>query len=170
MHLFSYKIFAEAWCVTEVTNRIAPMTNQEHVAENKPLIASTVAEDDRVGFLPQYYRRLFMAAESLTYVFADRFIQGYSGGHWNYFTVDNGAFFMAPSVSEQVHLVVAENYTSEHMSAEAAGVVITLYVLNYLTHARIPKADVERFIDFYYKLREYAADHAESPAIFTAID
>ncbi|MGC6373665.1 antirestriction protein [Pseudomonas sp. S2.OTC.A_B10] len=133
-------------------------------------VATLVADDDRIEFYPAHFGKYFMAAENLLYVHASRFVQGYQGGYWNFYTTTNGAFFAALDTTETLHVVIAENYTSEHMSAEAVGITLTLFVLGRLMNARIPEDESDRFIDSYHKLREFALGHAEAPAILTAID
>lgn len=138
--------------------------------EITPPISTVVPDDARSEFYPSHFGKYFMAAENLLYVHASRFVQGYQGGYWNFYTTTNGAFFAALDTTETLHVVIADNYTSEHMSAEAVGITLTLFVLGRLLNARIPEHESERFIDSYHKLREYALGHAEAQAILTAID
>nr|BCU00337.1 antirestriction protein [uncultured bacterium] len=133
-------------------------------------VATLVANDDRIEFYPEHFGKYFMAAENLLYVHASRYVQGYQGGYWNFYTTTNGAFFAALDTSETLHVVIADNYTSEHMSAEAVGITLMLFVLGRLLAARIPEHESERFIDSYHKLRDFALGHAEAQAILTAID
>ncbi len=133
-------------------------------------VATIVSEDARLEFYPARFGKYYLAAENLVYVHAKRFVKGYQGGFWNYYTTSNGAFFVALDTANKLHLVIPENYTSEHMSAEAAGITLTLFVLSRFANARIPQAESERFIDGYHKLREFAVSHAEASAILTAID
>lgn len=144
------------------------MTTQDQ--EATVITATIVAEADRLDFYPTFFGKYFMAAENLLYVHADRYVQGYQGGYWNFYTTTNGAFFSALDTTETLHVVVADNYTSEHMSAEAVGITLTLFVLGRLLAARIPEHESERFIDSYHKLRDFALGHAEAQAILTAID
>ncbi|MCY1456465.1 Antirestriction protein KlcA [compost metagenome] len=97
-------------------------------------------------------------------------MQDYQGGYWNFYTLSNGGFFAALDTDKEQHVVIADNYCSERMSAEAAGVTLMLFVLGRLLAARIPENESDRFIDLYHKLREFALEHAEAQAILTAID
>lgn len=143
------------------------VTNEPEV---QTIVAKLVPDDVRHQFLPKYYRSAFMWAESLTYEYASRFIAGYSGGYWEFFELSNGAFFMAPSGEDLLRLVVTDNYTDVEVSPEAAGIVVTLYTLNYLMHARVRAAEKERFIELYCKLLDYVLDHKDGAAIRKAID
>lgn len=138
--------------------------------EVQPIVAKLVSDDLRHQFLPAYYRGVFLWAESLTFDYANRFIAGYSGGYWEFFELSNGAFFMAPSGEDLLRVVVTDNYTDVEVSPEAAGIIVTLYTLNYLMHARVRAADRDRFIELYYKLLDYARDHKDGAAIRMAID
>lgn len=138
--------------------------------EAVPITASKVPEAERHLFLPEFYPGLFMAAETLTYVVAKRYISGYCGAYWNFFKLSNGAYFMAPDEPEPVRVVVTDNYTDETMSAEAAGIVTTLYVLGQLMNARLKEGDIERYVDLWHKLRDYACQHNDCAAILKAID
>jgi len=138
--------------------------------ESTPVTSTIVADADRLDFFPTYFGKYFMAGENLLYVHADRFVQNYQGGYWNFYTLSNGGFFAALDTDKEQHVVIADNYCSERMSAEAAGVTLMLFVLGRLLAARIPENESDRFIDLYHKLREFALEHAEAQAILTAID
>lgn len=138
--------------------------------ENTQIVATLVADDDRIEFYPTHFGKYFMVAENLLYIHADRYVKNYQGGYWNFYTTTNGAFFAALNTTNKQHLVIADNYCSEHMSAEAAGITLMLFVLGRLLGARIPENEADRFIESYHKLREFALGHAEAPAILTAID
>ena len=138
--------------------------------EATTITAAVVAEDARLEFYPSFLGKYFMAGENLLYVHADRFVKGYTGGYWNFYTLSNGGFFAALASDEKQHLVIPDNYCSEVMGAEAAGVTLTLMMLGRLLCARIPESESERLTDLYHKLRAYALEHPEAQAILTAID
>ncbi|WP_426811707.1 antirestriction protein (plasmid) [Pseudomonas sp. WOUb67] len=138
--------------------------------EATTITATVVAEAARLEFYPSFLGKYFMAGENLLYVHADRFVEGYTGGYWNFYTLSNGGFFAALDSDEKQHLVIPDNYCSEVMGAEAAGVTLTLMMLGRLLCARIPESESERLTDLYYKLRAYAVGHPEGQAILTAID
>lgn len=144
------------------------MTIQDQ--EATVITAAIVAEADRLDFYPTFFGKYFMAGENLLYVHADRFVQNYNGGYWNFYTLSNGGFFSALDTTKEQHLVIPGNGSSERMSAEAAGVTLMLFVLGRLLAARIPENESDRFIDLYHKLRDFALEHAEAQAILNAID
>ena len=139
--------------------------------QEAPTITATLVPDDaRLDFYPTFLGKYFMAGENLLYVHADRFVKGYTGGYWNFLTLSNGGFYAALASDEQQHLVIPDNYCSELMSADAAGVTLTLMMLGRLLCARIPESECERLTDLYHKLRDFACGHPECQAILTAID
>lgn len=144
------------------------MTNQTDDTWN--ITAKLVAEDDRLSFFPTYFGKYFMAGEKLLYAHASKFVKDYDGGYWNFYTLSNGGFFCALATDEVQHLVIADNYFSETMSAEAAGIALTLFVLGRLLSALIPDSEIVRFNDLHYRLREFVYYHPEKEAILRAID
>ncbi|MCK9709842.1 antirestriction protein [Pseudomonas syringae] len=141
------------------------------IDENAQTITATIVHDkDRLNFLPAMYGKYFLLGEQLVYGNAQRFVQGYSGGYWQFYRLSNGGFFMAPDSTELQRVVIADNYCSEDMSSEAVGVVLTLFSLSRLLGSQIPDSEADRMLDLYHKLREYGIGHIESSAILTAID
>ena len=77
---------------------------------------------------------------------------------------------MAPELSERLRLEVDGNGFSGEMSADAAGIVATLFALGQLA-AEIEGTDAaDALIDRYHFLREFVDGHAEARAIYQAID
>ncbi len=84
----------------------------------------------------------------------------YDGGSWDFYEVSNGGWFMAPRDKENYTLMCAGNRYTGTVSAEAAGIIVCLYVYgNILQDA-----------DKYWDLREYAYQHPEVAEILAAID
>ncbi len=73
---------------------------------------------------------------------------------------------MAPSQISELTVHVPGNYFLELMSADAAGIVVCLFV--YCHFANV--LEDERFTDLYHALREYSVNHDESSQIIRAID
>ncbi|EDB8709758.1 antirestriction protein [Salmonella enterica subsp. enterica serovar Schwarzengrund] len=135
-----------------------------------PVTAVLVADEHRMDFLPTYFgTRLMMRGEALTYGWMRRLAESYNGGLWNYYTLTNGGFYMAP-VLGRLRLEVDGNGYSGEMSADAAGIVVTLFVLGQLAAETQGLDECDGLIDSYYWLREYAGTHAEAAQIYRAID
>ena len=144
------------------------MNNQAQ--ELIPLAAVLVDDEHRLDFLPTYFGpRLMMRGEALVYGWMRRLAEGYNGGFWNYYTLTNGGFYMAP-VLGRLRLEVDGNGYGGEMSADAAGIVATLFVLGQLSAETQGTDECDALIDRYHWLREYAGTHAEAAQIYRAID
>lgn len=90
----------------------------------------------------------------------------YQGGLWTgYRNEDNTLFFMVPP-DKNYHLSVPSNYYEGSVSAEAAGLITSLMVINALTW----KSKDSAHIALFYNLKNFALDHAEACEILAAID
>ncbi len=139
--------------------------------EQQPVTASLVADNQRLTFLPSYFgTRLMIRGEALVYAWLRRLSKDYDGGYWHYYTLTNGGFYMAPRLTERLRLEVSGNGFEGEMSADAAGIVATLFALGQLA-AEIQGTDAaDALIDRYHFLREFVDEHAEAGPIFRAID
>jgi len=129
--------------------------------------AIQVQDEDRLNFLPDVFGDLLMLrGEALVYGWLRQLCAEYSGGFWQFYRLSNGGFYLAPERTDRLRLTVAGNYFDGVMSADAAGIVATLFALGQLAG----ETREERFIDAYHQLRAYACGHDEAASIFAAID
>jgi hypothetical protein len=136
-------------------------------ATTNTLSATLVKESKRLSILPRFFGpKLMMRGENLVYGWLGSLSQDYTGGYWHFYTLSNGGFYMAPASSESFHLVCSGNYFEGDLSADAAGIVATLFALCQLAG----EAGTDQLIDLYHNLRDFAGEHAEASAIFAAID
>lgn len=141
-----------------------------HEQELIPVTAVQVEQESRMEFLPAYFGPdLMMRGEGLVYGWMRRLANNYNGGFWNFYELTNGGFYMAPEVG-LLQVEVAGNYFSGEMSADAAGIVATMFALGQLAAETQGMSECDALIDRYHWLREYASDHAEASQIFRAID
>ncbi|WP_157793047.1 antirestriction protein [Bordetella genomosp. 8] len=103
--------------------------------------------------------------ELAVYGWLDRLFEDYHGGYWHYYEIP-GSFYMAPTGHDTLRIVWPLNWCNRTMSADAAGIVATLFALSELCQ-RPQGADL---VDKYCALREFASVHAEASAILAAID
>ena len=131
-----------------------------------PIVATLVPDDKRLSVLPDFFEfRQMLRAESMTFDFMTRLSIDYAGGYWHYYRLSNGGFYMAPAIETPMRVTWNGNGYEGTMSADAAGIVATLFMLNVMA-----EDGTERMADLYYPLRDFAHEHAESRAIFSAID
>lgn len=111
-----------------------------------------------------------MRGESLVYAWLRRLSEDYNGGFWNYYELSNGGFYLAPELTGRLCLEVDGNGYSGELSADAAGIVATLFTLGQLAADNQSTDVADVLIDRYHFLRDFARDHAEAAEIFRAID
>ncbi|MGF6440467.1 antirestriction protein [Paraburkholderia youngii] len=141
--------------------------------DKETLTAVTVAENERNAFMLE----LFGACNLIV---ADRVLQGlvhrmagdsYKGGLWLYRRTSNGALYAAPAAPESLTITVIGNYFEREMSADAAGIVLTMTAISALMESETASDDVLELLHTrYYALRDYAKTLPEREAILAAID
>src|SRR5260370_24835438 len=108
-------------------NRRSPMT------QTLARIPSSVVPDElRFNVLPRYLGRHFLQGEALVYDWAGRLCHTYDGGFWNFFTLSNGGFYMAPANLGRVHVRCHLNGYNDSVVAHAFCIVVTLFALLHL--------------------------------------
>lgn len=133
---------------------------------SSPITKIPVALCDRSNFLPNHAGPQFLRYEMLTFDIMGKVCAEYHGGMWDFFELSNGGFYMAPDSEKRFRLVWEDNWFDGEMSADAAGIGVSLMAQSWLSGATNSESLAEKF----YQLRDYAADHAEASAIFGFID
>lgn len=128
--------------------------------------ATIVKENDRLSFLPKYFGNRMIAAEQGIYNTLSKLCPSYKGAFWNYYELSNGGFYMSPCLDQQLEIVVESNGFEGLLSADAAGIVVSLCIINHLCWLN----QSEKMINQYYLLRDFAAEHHEANEIYSAID
>jgi hypothetical protein len=127
-----------------------------------------IKESDRVTHTANLFGFHFpIHLEPLIYATADRLSTDYTGGYWDFYTLSNGGFYMAPAGDTILH-VCCENGFEGELSADAFGITACLYTYSHLSFSGILIADM--CAQQYHGLREYALDHPEAEGIMAAID
>jgi hypothetical protein len=133
------------------------------------IIRSRVADEDRVTHTANLFGVHFpLHLEPCVYATAEHLSADYTGGYWEFYTLSNKAFYMAPSAEHRFH-VIAENGFNGDLSADALGITTCLYSYSYLSFSGI-LGFADTCAQQYHQLREYALEHAEAGAILAAID
>lgn len=131
------------------------------------IVATLVPEDQRLSILPKFFGLAQMLrAEALTYGWMTKLSIDYTGGYWHYYTLDNGGFYMAPSEEKPWRIAVNGNGFEGSVSADAAGIIATLFMIGQLCG----ELQTEAMADAYHALLDFATEHAEQAAILNAID
>jgi len=98
----------------------------------------------------------------------------YDGGSWEMRILSNGAWYINWITDiERVPLVNPANYTHKQASPEAASIAVNLVVQNQIiwhAHGNNKEKTQTLVTEYFYALREAAAQHDEATAIFAFID
>lgn len=125
-----------------------------------------VVEEQRMTFLPCYFGQRYLHGEGYVLEWARRLCKTYRGGHWQFFRLSNGGFYLAPEIAAPVSACWHLNSYEGEMGVEAFGIVVTLFALCHMAET----FGCERHVEHYHLLREFAEQHPERREIFRAID
>ena len=106
--------------------------------------------------------------EPAIYAFASNICNDYNGAYWEFYSLSNGGFFMAPH-SEKPFSVSCENGFEGKLSPNAFGITVCLYANSHLSFSDNP-ALAEICAYHYHLLREYMLEQPEASLIIRAID
>jgi len=131
------------------------------------IVATEVPEDKRLSVLPDFFGfALMLRAEALAYAWMSKLSIDYTGGHWHFYKLDNGGFYMAPSEEKDWRIAVDGNGYEATVTADAAGIIATLFMIGQLCH----EVQTDAMANAYHALLDFATEHAEQAAILNAID
>lgn len=129
--------------------------------------ATLVGESERLNILPKLFgERLMILGENAVYNQMSAMCSEYGGGFWNYYELPNGAYYMVPTGSEKYEMSWELNWFSGVVSADAAGLIVTLVALSQMSFRDRTDICAENF----HKLRDLLDEHPEASLIFRAID
>ena len=123
-------------------------------------------EKQRMEFLPKYAGKNYLRFETCVYALMDRASRQCQGGFWTFFELSNGGFYMCPDQSQEFLMTWEGNYFEGKMSADSAGVAVTLMALGHFSCT----LEGEDFAEHFHRLRDFALQCAESALIFGFID
>lgn len=130
--------------------------------------ATRVPEHQRVDFLPALFGRdLLLIGENTLYSMMEWLSpDDYRGGFWDFYELDGKPLYLAPTSKPRYRVTCRTNDYSGEVSADAAGIIATLFTFSHLSIRR----QSDHMADGYYRLFYYAADHPEASQIFQATD
>ena len=134
-----------------------------------------VTDDRRVNHAAEIFGIHFsLRLEPYVYAVTGKLARNYTGGYWEFYTLSNGGFYMAPRFERTFH-VISENSFEGDLSADALGITACLYGYSHLSFGGMLSLDSdEGFAETcawqYHWLRDYMLGHPEAAAILGAID
>ncbi|WP_272671696.1 antirestriction protein [Providencia sp. PROV104] len=133
-------------------------------------VAMTLVPDEqRLDFWLNHFGDVkgWATFEVVIFTTMGQFCDDYHGGYWEYCTLSNGGAFIYPDLNnDPLTLFNTHNGHEAQVSCEAAGIAVCLILYSIWSF----KTESDLMCDRFYQLRDYAAEHAESAAIFHLID
>ena len=130
--------------------------------------ATVVPEARHRTFLPALFSpSLMLIGERAVYQFMSWLApDDYTGGLWHFHERGGQPLFMSPDADKRFRIFCETNGYMGEVSAEAAGIIVTLFALSHLSF----RHEADQLSEAYLRLYEYAGDHPEAGEIFKAID
>ena len=106
--------------------------------------------------------------EPAIYSIAGSITTEYRGAYWEFYSLSNGGFYMAPCL-DKPYQVSCDNGFEGTLSSDALGITACLYAYSHLSFTANPNfADI--CSNHYQWLRTYMLENIEAGAILAAID
>lgn len=132
------------------------------------IICNTVPESERMDFVDKLFGISYvLKLEPTVFGIAGMLAAEYSGAYWEFFSLSNGGFFMAPR-GDTIYDICCENGFEGKLSASGLGLAACLYALSNLSFGGDAFADL--CATQYHLVREYMFQHQDAKAILRAID
>ena len=131
--------------------------------------ATLIPEQDRLNFTAKLFGVHYpFKLEPLIFQTADSLSTEYDGGFWEFYSLSNGGFYMAP-VADKPYLIESPNGHVCYLSPDAFGITCCLFAYSMLSFEGTPGFSV-KCAEHFHLLREYMLDHAEAGGILGAVD
>ena len=133
---------------------------------DRAITATEVPAGERFSFLMHRFDRHHTTVDMFLKSFAVELCPDYRGAQWQFFETSTGTLFMVPSGYESLHVRIDTNGFDARVSAEVAGLIVSLYVLARLCDVSRSHEHMRMLV----LLRNYALTHAQATTVFRAID
>lgn len=130
-----------------------------------------VPENERLDFLPNHFGKHFLMLENLVYSFAEKMIDGYVGGYWEFAYADTDC--VAPFMFFKEDDVKMTNlFSGDEVEVDGilAGMIVSIYAIEYLVNEVFDDALIDKLDALKDSAGQYAADHGFSSQYFTMTD
>lgn len=130
--------------------------------------ATRVPDERRMDFLPRLFGpRLLIIGEHTVFSFMERLSPAdYSGGLWDFYELAGTPLYLAPTTPPRFRISWDGNGYDGEVSADAAGIIATLFAFSHLSF----RHDCDELAEGFARLHAYAGEHPEAREIFQAID
>jgi Antirestriction protein len=139
------------------------------IEETTVVTRTLIPEEQRLSHTAKLFGAHFpLVLEPVVYGITNRMAEDYHGGYWNFYTLENAGFYMAPDC-DQIFQVSCDNYFTGELSADALGITACLYAYSHLSFSK-DTVFGRLMADHYHRLREFMMDHQEVAALLGATD
>jgi hypothetical protein len=139
------------------------------INQQPTITRQTVGDPQRISHTTEIFGINFpMHIEPFVYSVTGCMAKEYRGGYWEFYSLSNGGFYMAPK-SDITFNVICENGFEGVLSADALGITACLYAYSHLSFSG-DEAFAQTCAQQYHLLREYMLEHPEAGSILGAID
>lgn len=137
----------------------------------KPICVHQVHVTQRALFFPTYFYEQATDAKDFLACWFRHHCKGWQGGYLEYYVTSNNGFFVEPDFEQKMHIQLATSRYNGMMSAEAAGITATIYLLEHHLMMTWPDGITASSLLRYSleQLKVYAKTREESAEIFRAI-
>lgn len=137
--------------------------------DNVAVFRSRVETSNRVRVASELFGYDFsLKIEPAVFSIADAQAINYNGGYWDFYTLSNGGFYMAPKSTDRYLMACPNQYEGE-LSGDALGIVACLTAYSHLSFSQRP-GFAELCANHYHLLRDYISVHPEATEIYRATD
>jgi hypothetical protein len=133
------------------------------------IIRQQVSDNHRIQHTADLFGIRFpLNLEPAIYSFASSIASEYNGAYWEFYSLSNGGFYMAPC-SGILYEVCCDNGFEGKLSEDALGITASLYAYSHLSFSNNVILS-EECAKHYHLLREFMLEHAEATSILKATD
>lgn len=136
---------------------------------NKTITRKLVPINQRINHTAKIFGVHFpMRFEPFVYHITETIAPEYNGGYWDFYALNNGAFYMAPDADKSFQ-VICENGFEGMISGDALGITVCLYAYSHLSFSDNQEL-AEICARQYHWLRDFMLEHVEVREILRAVD
>lgn len=135
---------------------------------SKSITNTIVPEPERLAFVDHIFGiQYVLKLEPTVFSMAETLASEYSGGYWEFHSLSNGGFYMAPRL-DTIFDVSCDNGFEGKLTPDALGITACLYAYSHLSFGEDRLAQV--CAEQYHLLRDFALGQKEAAAIIRVID
>ncbi len=132
------------------------------------ITSQLVPEPERMATVDKLFGIQYaLKVEPTVFRMAEHIAPQYFGGYWNFHTLSNDGFYLAPR-ADTLFAVNCENGFEGELSSDALGIAACLYAYSHLSFGADKFAEL--CAHHYHYLREYMFEHPEVKTLLRTID